>query len=195
MNTRISSFSRFAAIAALALTTSGVALATDSSDTKAPAAQPAKADKLSDAQILGVTNVANTGEIEQSQVAQARTRSDKVKNFADMMIKDHTAAKNKGLTLAKDLGLTPETSSKGAKVQQDGAEALKTLNDAAASDFDKTFLKTEIDLHQKTVKLLDQLISDASSPQIKSFLTDMRATVEHHLSMAHSDLGAVTNSK
>lgn len=189
MNPRLTKISGFAAVAALAITTAGVALAADSTGNPAPAAQPAKADNLTDAQILGVTDVANTGEVQQANVAETRARSEKVKSFAQMMAKDHEDAKNKGLSIAKQLGITLATSAKSAEVQKDNADVLKKLHNASADDFDKTYLKAQISAHEDTLKLLDSdLIPKASTPQVKSLLTDMRAHVEHHLSVAHSDL-------
>ncbi len=193
--TRLTKISGCAAIAALAITTAGGALAGDSAGKKAPSATPAKGDKadLNDAQILGVADVANTGEVEQANVARSRTHSDKVKSFADMMVRDHTAAKNQGLSIAKQLGISPASSAKSAEVQKQGADALRTLHEANADDFDKTYLKTQIRLHEDTLKLLDnELIPNASTPQVKGLLTDMRAHVQHHLSVAHSDLDTLS---
>jgi putative membrane protein len=191
MNARFTKISGFAAVAALALSTAGAAFAADSTGKKAPATELSKAD-MTDAQILGVTDVANGGEVEQGNVAEARARSDKVKSFAQMMVKEHTAAKNKGLSVAKQLGVSPATSAKSAEVTKDGADVLKKLHEAGADDFDKTYLKAQISLHEDTLKLLDgDLIPKASTPQVKQLLLDMRAHVEHHLSVAHSDLDAL----
>ncbi|HEX4340005.1 MAG TPA: DUF4142 domain-containing protein [Polyangiaceae bacterium] len=188
MNARFTKISGIAAVAALAITSAGAALAADSTGKKPPAMELSKSD-MTDAQILGVTDVANGGEVEQGNVATTRAHSDKVKAFAQMMVKEHTAAKNKGLSIAKQLGVSPATSAKSAEVTKDGADVLKKLHDADADDFDKTYLKAQISLHEDTLKLLDgELIPKASSAQVKSLLTDMRAHVEHHLSVAHSDL-------
>jgi putative membrane protein len=187
--TLLTKISGCAAVAALAITTAGAALAGDSTGKKTPSAVPANKSELNDAQILGVADVANTGEVEQANIALTRARSDKVKSFAELMVKDHTAAKNKGLTVAKQLGVTPATSAKSAEVQKQGAEAMKTLHEADADDFDKTYLKTQIRMHEDTLKLLDNdLIPKANTPQVKSLLTEMRGHVQHHLAVAHSDL-------
>jgi putative membrane protein len=193
--TRLTKVSGCAMIAALAVTTAGAALAGDSTSKKTQSAVPAKADKadLTDAQILGVTDAANTGEVDQANVALARTHSDKVKSFADMMVREHTAAKNQGLDIAKQLGVTLATSAKSAEVQKEGADALKTLHETNADDFDKKYLKTQIHLHEDTLKLLDgELIPKASTPQVKGLLSDMRAHVQHHLAVAHSDLDTLS---
>ena len=66
---------------------------------------------------------------------------------------------------------------------------MKTSTKADADDFDKKYLKSQIRLHEDTLKLLDgDLIPKASTPQVESLSTDMRAHVGHHLSVAHGDL-------
>jgi putative membrane protein len=182
----------FAAAAALAFTGAHAASAADGPAKKpqSPTAM-SKADKpdFSDAQILGVTDVANTGEVEQGNVAASRGKADSVKQFARMMIKEHTAAKQKGVTVAKQIGVTPAASSKSADVSKDGADVMKKLADADADDFDKTYLKAQIKEHENTLKLLDQdLMPKATTPQVKSMLTELKGHVEHHLSAAHSAL-------
>jgi len=191
--TLLRKFSGCAIVGALAVTTAGAALAGDSTGKKTPAAAPANKTDLTDAQILGVPDVANTDEVDQANVALSRTHSDKVKSFAEMMVRDHTAAKNQGLSIAKQLGLSPATSAKSADVQKQGADALKTLHEANADDFDKKYLKTQIRLHEDTLKLLDgDLIPKASTPQVKGLLNDMRLHVQHHLAVAHSDLDTLS---
>jgi putative membrane protein len=191
MNARFTKISGVAAVAALTITCAGAALAADPTGRKAPPTELSKSD-LTDAQILGVTDVANGGEVEQGNVATTRAHSEKVKTFAQMMVKEHTAARNKGLTVAKQIGVTPETSAKSAEVTKDGADVLKKLHEADADEFDKTYLKAQISLHEDTLKLLDgELIPKATTPQVKSLLADMRGHVEHHLAVAHSDLDAL----
>jgi hypothetical protein len=69
-----------AAVVALAFTSAGVASAADGAGKKSATAL-SKSDKadLTDAQILGITDAANTGEVEQGNVAETRGQSVKVK--------------------------------------------------------------------------------------------------------------------
>jgi predicted outer membrane protein len=102
-----------------------------------------------------------------------------------------------GAALAGDTGKKeqPATPAKADKADLSDAqiEALRTLHEANAEDFDKKYLKTQIHLHEDTLKLLDdELIPEASTPQVKSLLNDMRAHVQHHLAVAHSDLDTLS---
>jgi len=47
---------------------------------------------FTDGQILGMMDVANSGEVEQGHEAESKAKSAKVKSFAKHMIDDHTSA-------------------------------------------------------------------------------------------------------
>ena len=70
---------------------------------------PVPAPRLSQSQIAMVTELANTAEIEQGKLAQAKAKSAAVKKFAAMMQKDHTATTTelKGILSKSSLGITP----------------------------------------------------------------------------------------
>jgi len=145
----------------------------------------------SDAQILGVADAANTGEIGQANVALAKARRDSVKQFAQLMVKDHTAAKDKGRAVARDLGLTPAPSGLSNGVQKDGNDATAQLGKATPDSFDRTYMQLQVRLHEKVLKTLDDLIPKADAQQIKTLLTDMRGHVEHHLTVARTTLSSL----
>ncbi len=145
-----------------------------------------KAD-FKDPQILEVADVANTGEVEQANVALGRTQSDPVKSFAELMVKDHTAAK--GQSIAKELGVTMTPSALSTDLKRDGDSLMTSLKDADPASFDRTYMQAQVSEHEKVLKLLDdKLIPKASAPQVKGLLGDMRHHVEHHLMVARGTL-------
>jgi putative membrane protein len=145
----------------------------------------------SDAQILGVADTANTGEIGQGNIALSKAQRDSVKQFAQLMVKDHTAAKDKGRAVAKELGLTPAPSGLSNGVQKDGNDATAQLGKATPENFDRTYMQLQVRLHEKVLKTLDELIPKADAQQVKALLTDMRGHVEHHLSAARTTLSSL----
>jgi len=146
---------------------------------------------LTDAQILGVADTANTGEIAQANIAVSKAQVESVRQFAQLMIKDHSEAKEKGRSLGTELGLTPATSPLSAGVQKDGDDAMAQLEKAQPGNFDRTYMQTQVRLHQKVLRTLDDLIPQADAPQLKSLLGDMRMHVEHHLTTARSTLATL----
>ena len=65
---------------------------------------------LSDAEIARITEVVNSGEIQQAQVAKTKAKNKQVKGFADHMIKEHRKAKQEGAKIAKEEKLVTEDS-------------------------------------------------------------------------------------
>jgi len=145
--------------------------------------------ELSDGQILGVVDTANTSEIDQANVAITKAEADSVKEFAQMMIKDHTAAKERDRALAAGIGISVSALSAG--IQKESNETMTLLMTVQPSNFDRTYMQTQVRAHQKVLRTLDELVPQAASPQLKTLLTDMRATVERHLTTAEATLAAL----
>ncbi|HEX4479137.1 MAG TPA: DUF4142 domain-containing protein [Polyangiaceae bacterium] len=174
----------------------GTANAADSIAGPPTRGSPLAKDELSDSQILGVTDVANGGEVEQGDIAEKRGHAPAVKSFAQMMVNDHFAAKKEGAEIASKLGLKLAPSEERARLQQNGDQVLTDLRKADKDDFDRTYLKAQIKEHESVLKLIDSdLMPNANAPQIKTLLGDMRTHVEHHLSVAHSALDELSKSK
>lgn len=156
-------------------------------------AAPAAAPQLSQAQIAKVTELANTGEIEQAKIAQTKAKSASVKKFAAMMIKHHGEAKTAQAKLYKQLDLTPASSETATLLQADADKALGKLRGADGSAFDMAYIEGQVDAHQKVLDTIDrQLLPAATDQALVSELNKMRATVESHLAEAKriaSELG------
>lgn len=115
-------------------------------------------------------------EVSDATLATQSATDPKVKEFAAMMIKDHSAANNKLAALAATKNLTLPTS---ASVLEMASHAkLKVLSGEA---FDKSYIKGQISAHKDTVKLLRQEIASGEDADAKDFAKSILPTVEGHL--------------
>ena len=156
---------------------------------QAPTAEPvaSPSNPVSDGQIAKISDTVDTGEIEQAEVASSRAQDDRVKQFAQHMIAQHTASKQKGAALVRSAQITPETSSISSRLQTEGMQMTQKLKAADASAFDRTYIDGQIKEHQDVLNLLTtQLIPSATSADLKQALTSTRAMVERHISDAQS---------
>jgi putative membrane protein len=145
---------------------------------------------LTDAQILDVVDVANTGEVAQGQVAVTRGVRADVKAFASDMVTQHGASKTMDVALAKQLSLTLAPSSVTVSLKAESDNIVKLLNAAPAASFDQIYIGSQVDVHRAVLLILDKaLIPQADAPTLKTFLTTTRATVAMHLAMAESLAG------
>lgn len=158
---------------------------TDNALASPPASNPAPALQLSEAQIAMITDLANTGEVEQGKLAQNKAKNASVKKFAAMMVKHHSEAKTEQGKLFKQLSLTPTQSQDATLLKEDADRTLGTLRGADGVAFDTAYINSQVDEHQKVLDTIDQkLLPAAKSEELVSGLKKMRATVESHLKEA-----------
>lgn len=138
-------------------------------------------------------DLANTSEVEQGKLAQGKAKAPAVKKFAELMVKHHTEAQQEQAKLFKKLSLVPSDSASAAQLKADGEKATATLKEAGAAEFDRTYVATQVDVHQKVLDALDtKLIPAARSTELVAILRKMRTTVEAHLSQAKALQSQVT---
>lgn len=148
-------------------------------------AEPAKAT-LSDGQLARLSELVNTAEIEQAKVAQSRSKSPAIKKFASMMIKHHGDALRAQERLVKKLNVTPADSEVAGTLKADSAKTLETLKKSDAAGFDKAYVQSQIDGHQKVLDLLDKHAPTAATPEVADLLGKARGYVEQHLREAQA---------
>jgi putative membrane protein len=115
-------------------------------------------------------------EVNDATLAAQSATDPKLKDFAAMMIKDHSAANNKLSALAATKNLTLPTS---ASVLEMASHAkLKILSGDA---FDKSYIKGQIAAHRDTLKLLRKELATGEDADAKAFAKSILPTVQGHL--------------
>lgn len=152
------------------------------------------AESLRDTQILKIVDLANSGEVEQGQLAKTKASDPQVKKFAAMMVKDHTQARQKGMQLAKSAGLTEEDSTPAHELQAKAEQTLATLKAVEPTAFDNAYMSAQVAQHQEVLDLLtNKLIPSVTNPKLKVELEATRTVVQRHLGQAqqiHQSLAA-----
>jgi putative membrane protein len=121
---------------------------------------------------------AGMAEVEIAKLAKDRAQNPRVKNFAEMMIKDHSDANNKLQTIARDKNVTlPSTLGK----HQDHLEDLSKKNGA---EFDKAYMKMMVNGHEDVVKDFEKCSQNGTDPDVKTFAAQTLPTVRMHLDSA-----------
>ena len=120
-------------------------------------------------------------EIEGAKVALEKSTSRDVKDFAQRMIKDHTAANQKLKDLAKQKGL--EMSDDASLMAKAKTMILKLRE---GESFDEAYANNQVQAHQETIELFRNYIQQGQDQDIKSFAKDTLPTLEEHLQQAQS---------
>lgn len=138
--------------------------------------------KLAREDISLMNNLAqlNIAAIEAGRLALEKSRSDQVRNFAQQMLDQHTAALQQLQTLAQTKGITlPDETDLQHKSR---AMALRILS---GNTFDSQYLKrVGISVHLRTIELLQQAQDSATDPDLKAMASQMLPPVQGHLRMA-----------
>jgi len=146
-----------------------------------PAAAMAQAAKPNDAQIAHIAYTAGAIDIAAGKQALAKSHEKSVRDFANEMVRDHTAVNDQALALVKKLGVTPQDNPTSASLQSAAKAKLAELAKLKGKAFDKAYVANEVAFH-KTVNgaLASTLIPDAQNGELKSLLqTGLKLFTEH----------------
>jgi putative membrane protein len=136
---------------------------------------------LSDEQIAQLTDDANSAEIDQAKVAESKAKDQRVKKFAERMVKQHTDAKDKQAKLNQKTS-SSDTSKKLEKDASHTLSALKSDNDAS---FDRDYIADQVKEHQEVVDMINkQMLPNVKGTELKAYLEEIKPTVEMHLKSA-----------
>jgi putative membrane protein len=148
--------------------------------------------KLTPGQVLHFADTANAGEIEQARHALSKARDPQVRSFASLMIEEHTAAKEAGRALGQKLGVVLAGNPLSADLTKHASALVKPVESTSGQGFDRAYMQEQVDLHEYVLKTLDEDVTpQAKLPELKAYLSDLRAHVAHHLEVARSTLQRV----
>jgi len=120
-------------------------------------------------------------EVDLAKLAEQKTENPKIKDFAAMMVQDHSAANEKLESLASSKRVAvPRT----LGASQMGTKS--TLESLHGQSFDKSYIRSQVKAHEDTVALLEKEISSGQDPDAKAFAQSVLPTVQHHLEAARS---------
>jgi putative membrane protein len=148
-------------------------------------AQTSPASAPNDLQIAMIVVTADNVDIAAGKLAAKKTSNPKVKEFAEMMVRDHTSMNNQAAQLAKKLNVTPEESPTSQSLKSDGKMNLTKLRGLSGAAFDKAYIDNEVTYHESVIKALDDtLIPNAKNSELKALLESGRPIFESHLNHA-----------
>lgn len=117
-------------------------------------------------------------EIEAGRIASEKAKSPEVKQFGQMMVKDHTATSTKlkeTLSAAKLDPAPPE------QLDSRRAGMIENLKTASATDFDKVYLDQQKAAHQEALTLMKSYAEDGEQPQLKTLAAATAPKIQQHL--------------
>jgi putative membrane protein len=143
------------------------------------------ADAPTDPQIAHIAYTAGNLDIEASKQALAKSHNKLVRDFAQEMVRDHTAVNDKALALVKKLHVTPQANPTSAALTKQADATRNRLSHLSGAAFDHAYMDNEVAYH-KTVNgaLQSTLIPSAKNSELKSLLETGLTLFREHLAHA-----------
>lgn len=163
---------------ALAVTVSGVA-----------AAQAA----LTDVEMAHVAVTASNIDIGYAKLALQKSKNAEVRNFAETMIRDHSAVNQQVADLAKKLGVTAKDNAMSQSLLAGSVAKMKELRKLKGVAFDRSYAMNEVAYHT-TVNgaVAESFIPNAKNPEVKAAFVAALEIFRAHQKHAEMMSGALT---
>ena len=121
----------------------------------------------------------NSAEIALGKMVAAKTKDPNVKQFAQMMVKDHTTALNQLQELAQSKNL-----SLNDNLPEDAKELQTKLSSDTGKQLDKDYMNGMVEDHQKDVQEFTNESQNAKDPDVKQWASKTLPVLQKHLQKA-----------
>lgn len=124
------------------------------------------------------TDLANAGmaEVAAGKVAAEKATNPQVKEFASMMVMDHTKANEELMAIAKTKNITLPTAP-----DEDHQKMLTEMSAKTGKDFDKDYVDAMVDGHKKVASMLEDASKNCKDADLKAFAAKTLPVVQGHL--------------
>ncbi len=114
-------------------------------------------------------------EVEVSKMAAQNAASAKVKQFAQMLVKDHTKANEelKALAAKKNVTLPPTPG-------EDHQKHIDDMKNMKGADFDKRYVSMMVDDHEKDITKFEKAAENAKDAELKAFASKTLPVLRKH---------------
>ena len=149
---------------------------------------------MTDPAIAAMASVTNQGEIAASRLALERAQNASVREFAQLMVDEHTRAEQQMQSLLESQRLPKLQDAHAQAAIRSNEQTLATLRGLSGAAFDRAYTDAQVALHRWTLESLEQsLIPSARNDALEGFLEGMAPKVRSHLEMATRIQGELGN--
>jgi putative membrane protein len=140
---------------------------------------PTSAQDISERAFISHALEGGMAEVQLGQLAQQKSESNDVKQFAQKMVTDHGEMGDKWLKpVAQQMGVNPP---KGPSKKD--RKAMEKLQGLSGQDFDREYITMMVKDHQKDLKEFKEEANAAQNPNIKQIAEKGSQVIEQHLQL------------
>lgn len=186
----------FGMVAALSIGITPFSVTRAAAKDDTPVSKRTSVTAVTDAQIAAIVVAANTVDAEAGKLAQSKTKNKKVREFADKMVRDHTAVNQAAVALVTKLGVTPEENDTSRGLIASGVKAREDMSKLKGKAFDKAYIDNEVAYHRLVLNAVDNtLIPNAQNAELKATLVKYRPAFAEHLKHAEELQASMSGKK
>lgn len=141
--------------------------------------EPHMVANASDSMFMTHAAADGMAEIQMGQMALQKSSDPKVKELAQRIVDDHTAANAKLQTLAQQKQVTLP-----AAPMKDAQDKAATINSMDGTKFDQAWAAAMVEDHRKAVKLFSNESSHTQDADVRNFAQATLPTLKSHLEAA-----------
>lgn len=138
---------------------------------------------LNDLEIAHVAYVADNIDIRYAHLALAISHNPAIRDFANTMIRDHTAVNDQALALLAKLDADPQDNFLSQKLNADAEKIINELSRLRGNEFDRRYAENELAYH----RAVNDLVANAFVPNIEN--DEVRALFKAGLEIFRSHEG------
>lgn len=132
--------------------------------------------------------IGGQAEVDFGQLAQKKASSDAVKKFADRMVADHGKSNEQLLRTGRTLKVEVPRSGQRIDLDPEHKTLRAEIDKASGADFDRAYLVSQVQDHQKTANLLLWEISYGQNQDLTKYASETLPVVLDHLELAKRHL-------
>jgi putative membrane protein len=147
-----------------------------STDTAGKGSTAGGATNEMDTKFANDAAVSGMAEVAAGKVASQKATNPQVKDFAKMMVMDHTKANEELMAIAKKKNITLPTAP-----DADHQKMLTDLSTKTGKDFDKAYVDAMVNGHKKVASMLEDASKNCKDSELMGFAAKTLPTVKAHL--------------
>lgn len=150
-------------------------------------------DAFSDANVAASASSSNMDEIQTSQLALQKAQNAQVREFAQMMVTEHTRFQEQMQQMLQAKGMAPLDNAWSGTLKRHLPPTLQMLQSLNGAQFDLMYMVHQVGAHELTLHALDTtLIPSTTDPDMRAMLSEqVRPAVAAHLVRAQQLVAAL----
>lgn len=161
-----------------------------------PISAPQAQERLNDLEMAHVAVTANNTDIAYAHLALALSDNPAVREFAETMIRDHSAVNGAVASLARKLGVEAQDNAFSQQLLRDAARIKRELGGLSGAEFDRQYAENELRYHQSVNNLVEKVfIPSIRNPEVKQAFQQALAIFRGHERHAEQMLNQVVASR